>query len=164
MHLNRVGEGGETDLHEIGAGQAVLEQATDGISVYRTLIRLAHVEMGVEGDQPDLRERQPERVGSGAGYRIVAPYQNRLVVIGHGRADGIEDRPEAVRRRKAANGDVAEIPNRELDLLAGLDVIGAEALQRAAEHVRREVAAPGGDRSRLHRGADQGDRGRPFGE
>ena len=46
--------------------------ARTGIAVAEALVEIAHVEMGVERDQPDLLQRQAESEHARAGHRIVA--------------------------------------------------------------------------------------------
>ena len=94
IHLSRIGERGEPDLGDARPRQPIFEQAADRIAVHRPVVGLAHVEMGVEGDQAHLLERQAEPVRGGAGDRIVAAEQERQPVrraclIGR-RADRLE--------------------------------------------------------------------------
>ena len=56
MHRSAVGETGEADLGDVGAGKAVFEQGTNGIAIAQPLIEVAHVEMGIEGNEADLIE------------------------------------------------------------------------------------------------------------
>src|SRR3546814_20832938 len=62
--LGRIGIGCQTDLADVAAGEAVFEQAADGIAVQRTLVRLAQVEMGIERDEPDSVQRNAEGMRS----------------------------------------------------------------------------------------------------
>src|SRR3546814_1612292 len=64
VHLGRIGIGCQTDLADVAAGEAVFEQAADGIAVQRTLVRLAQVEMGIERDEPDSVQRNAEGMRS----------------------------------------------------------------------------------------------------
>ena len=89
----------------LAPGRPSSSKAAYGIAVDQPLVRLAQVEMGVEGDQPDLVQRRPEPVRGGPGDRIVAAEQQGEIVIARcsaGPAPGSarSRRPAARRRRR----------------------------------------------------------------
>ena len=150
VHLLGIGEGGEADLDEVAPGQPILEQAAHRIAVHRPAIGVAHVEMGVEGDQADLAQRQAEAADGRAGHRIVAAEQDGERVR-RGRAEhGVADRIESIRGRDAADGHLAQVADGEVELVTGLQIVGAEPPQRPPHDFRREIAAARRDRPLLH--------------
>ena len=142
------------------ARQAVFEQAADRIAVHRPVVGVAHVEMGVEGDQADLGERQAEPVRGRAGHRIVAAEQDGEIVTrgaGLDRQSRIGAKPSRRhqrlhrrRRRHRGRRDRARGPSTRSKVLNRFSARRTVA--------GREVAAARGHRARLHRRAEQRDR------
>ncbi len=143
------------------ARQAVFEQAAHRVSVHRSAVGLAHVEMGVEGDEADPRERQPEAVRRGSGHRIVAADEEGEVVARRALLDREADRIEAVGRRHAPHRHVAGVTDGEVELQPRGQVEGAEPPERPPYRLRGEVAAAGRHRAGLHRRAEDRHRGAP---
>ena len=122
------------------------------IAVAQALGRVAHVEMGVERDQPDLVQRHAEPVHAGPGHRIVAADQQGQRMR--------RDARRAPRRGSAPSPARCSDPRRRRrrgraiwrrQFAAGLDVVAADPPQRRAQQRRRQVAA-----ARRHRPAPSG--------
>ena len=73
---------------------------------------------------------------------------------------GLADRFEAFGGHHGLNGHVPPVTNCYFQLESGDEIEGTESLQCAPQGVRGEIAASRGYRARLHRRAEQGDRGR----
>ena len=73
VHLGGVGEAREADLRDVLARQAVLHQGPHRIAVAQAVVELAHVEMRVERDQADLRERHPSASTAGRVIALLPP-------------------------------------------------------------------------------------------
>ena len=151
-----VGEGREADLADVPAGQPVLEQAAYRIAVHRPLVRVAHVEMGVERDQADIA--RAGRRGAWAAGRVTALLPPRRRVRPCAR------RPAATAARIGSKPSAGETPvtgtsprswTAIAELLPRLDIVGADPPQRPADRLGREVAAARRHRPRLHRRAEQ---------
>ncbi len=158
MHRRAIGERGQPDLGDVPARQAILAQRADRIAVAQPGAGVAKVEMRVERDQPDLVERQVKRVDPGPGDRIVAADQQGQLVPRHARRAGIADRAGRLLDHQAVDVHIAMIGDPARQLASRLDVVAPDSLERRPEQRRRQVAAPGRDRSGGERSTDQPDR------
>ncbi len=109
MHLPAVGEARETDLSDIGAGKPIFDQGANRIAVAQSLVRVAHVEMGVERDQPDAGKRQPKSEHARTGHGIIAADQQRQLVQRRTELNRIADRPGRLLDRQTGDLDIAAI-------------------------------------------------------
>ena len=125
------------------ARQPVLDQRAHRIAVAQALVEVAHVEMGVERDQPDLVERHAEPEHAGPGHRIVAADQQgqRVALRRSPRPRRGSDRRRLLDASGPASVDVAAVGDLRRQLAPGLDVVAADPPQRL------RAAAPAQGRS-----------------
>ena len=159
VHGRRIGIGCKADLADVPSRQPVLQQASDRIAVHRPLVRVPEVEMRVEGDETHLSQRHAETMRRGVGDAVMAAEQKRQCVRGRCGRYRIAKRREPLLGSLRLEGDIALIADAKAKLVASLDIIGAEAAQRLADEIGREVIGGGRDRSLLHRCAEERDLG-----
>ena len=112
-------------------GQAVFQEAAHRIAVHRATIGVAHVEMGIERDQPDLGERQAEGVGQLLFGGMAAMLLFKLMNRRHNAAQAVE----AVRSAQHEGYE-----NITVDLIFGVPGFGDDTLRRSLIDARAEQA------------------------
>lgn len=134
MHRLAIGPGRKSDLRDVAPRHPILEQRPNRIAVAQSIRRVAHVQMGIEGNQSDLVDRNPKRLGeamdAGAGDGIVATDQESELVPVGGCGDRLADRSGGMLDRQAFNFGIAMIGNARLQFAPGPDVIAPDPLQR----------------------------------
>ena len=132
----------QADLRDVGARQPVLQEGADGIAVAEALVGVAHVEVGIERDQPDFVEAAAEAEQGRSRHRIIAAdQQGQRVRLAAGADRGLDDggrllNGQAVERYIAAIGDPCfQLPRR-------LDIVEPDPFQSPAQNARRPVASP----------------------
>ena len=100
--------------------------------------------MGIERDQPDLLERQPQRMDAGTGHRIVAA-DHRVSACAR---DACRAQPSRIGGVASSmfmpvDRDVAMIGDAARQLAAGLDVVAPDPPQRRAQQAGARSQRPG---------------------
>ena len=140
-------------------GSPSSRSARTGLPLPSPSLGVAQVEMGVERDQPDLVERQAERMHRRPGHRIIAADQQGQRMPRDARRAGVADRRGRLldaharrsrHRHDRRSGSPARAASRHRSARSA-------AASRAAAP-GRQVAAPRRDRPRGQRRADQSDR------
>ena len=158
VHLAAVGEAGEAHLRDVRSGQAILDQRTHRVAVAEALIEVAHVEMGVERDQPDLVEWHSQAEHAGPRHRVVAADQQGELVRSRAGADRLSDRRGRLLDRESAKLYVAMVRDLGRELSSGLDIVAADPAQGRTQQLRRQVAPARRHRTYRERRSDQPDR------
>lgn len=158
VHLCRVGEASEADLGNVLAGKSVLHQRSNRVAVAEAVLKLAHVEMRVEGDKSNFVERNPERKNRWTGDGVVSAGKKGKRMILETCFDRLADRSGRLLDVQAAKFDVAAIVDRSEQRIARLDIVAADPLQYLPEKCRCPVACAPRHRAGCKRRADEANR------
>src|SRR5206468_10958678 len=120
---------GEAHLRDVRSGQTILDQRTHRVAVAEAPIEVAHVEMGVERDQPDLVEWHSQAEHAGPRHRIIAADQQGEFVPRRAGVDRLPDRPGGLLDREPAKLYVAKVRDLGRELSSGLDIVAADPAQ-----------------------------------
>ncbi len=113
--------------------------------------------MGVERDQPNPLQRQPEPEDSRAGDSVVAADEQGQRMERRAELNGVTDRTRGLLDRKAVGLHVTAIRDPCGDQAAGLDVVAPDPPQRLAQQCRRPVASARSDGAGGQRRSKQSD-------
>ena len=139
----------------------MLDQRAHRIAVAQSLVRVAHVEMGIERDQPDFLQRQSNPEHARPGHRIVAADEQSEIMERIAELNRVADRRGSLFDREALQIDIPAVRDMGPQFAARLHIVTADAPQGLTEQLRRKIAIARRHGSGRERRADQSD-GRAF--
>jgi len=158
VHGLAVGETCKAHLRDIRPRESVLDQRAHGIAVAEALIRVSHVEMGIERDQADFFQWQAKAEDARPRDRIVPANEQSQLVDRSAQFDRVADRPGRLLDHQSIEIDVSAVTDVSSDFASRLDVVATDAPQGPAKHLGSEVAIARSNRSRCKRSAHESDR------
>jgi hypothetical protein len=112
VHPSRVCEGSEPNLRDIPTRQTVFNKSTYRVSVAKTFIKIAHVEMRIECNQPDPVEGHVQPKDPRSGDRIVSTHEQRQLMTRADLSYGVPNGLRGLFNGKALDFNVTVVRNR----------------------------------------------------
>ena len=142
----------------LAPGKPSSSSARTGLPLLRPSSSVAHVEMRVERDQPDLVERSPSPSTPGRVTALLPPTSKVSACASALAATASRIGRGRLLDRQPVDRDIAMVGDPARQFAPRLDIVAADPLQRRAQQPRRAVAAARRHRSGAERRADQPDR------